>query len=110
MTLKQFAAKIFASLVVRQTNAWAAKPVATQKAVLATLLKQAQNTQFGKDHDFKAIKTHQDFIERVPIRDYEDLKGYVKKAVSGASDILWPGRHLILPRPQAPLLGSSIFQ
>jgi len=84
MTLKQFAAKIFASLVVRQTNAWAAKPVATQKAVLATLLKQAQNTQFGKDHDFKAIKTHQDFIERVPIRDYEDLKGYVKKAVSGA--------------------------
>ena len=66
MTLKQFAAKIFASLIVCQTNAWATKPVATQRAVLATLIKQAQDTQFGKDHDFKAIKNSSGFYRKGP--------------------------------------------
>lgn len=107
MTLKQFAAKIFASLIVRQTNAWATKPVATQRAVLATLVKQAQDTQFGKDHDFKAIKTHQDFIERVPIRDYEDLKEYVQKAVLGVSDVLWPGRPAYFAKTSGTTSGAK---
>jgi hypothetical protein len=107
MTLKQFAAKIFASLIVCQTNAWATKPVATQRAVLAALVKQAQDTQFGKDHDFKAIKTHQDFIERVPIRDYEDLKEYVQKAVLGVSDVLWPGRPAYFAKTSGTTSGAK---
>ena len=55
MGLKQFAAKIFAKYIVQQTAQWANNPVATQEAVFKSLIKNAAQTQFGKDHDFAEI-------------------------------------------------------
>lgn len=107
MGLKQFAAKLFAKRVYNQTKAWSENPVATQKKVFASLIAQAKDTQFGKDHGFEHIQTHEDFVARVPIRDYEDLKGYVKKVVDGESHVLWPGKPAYFAKTSGTTSGAK---
>ena len=92
MSIKSFAARIFARRVARKTTKWVDRPIETQDNVFTELIKTASKTLFGKDHYFAEIKSHADFVKNVPIRDYEDLKGYVEKIVAGNSDILWPGK------------------
>nr|MCW1952568.1 GH3 auxin-responsive promoter family protein [Flavobacteriia bacterium] len=107
MGLKQFAAKLFAKRVYHQTKAWSENPVATQKKVFASLIAQAKDTQFGKDHGFEHIQTHEDFVARVPIRDYEGLKGYVKKVVDGESHVLWPGKPAYFAKTSGTTSGAK---
>ena len=59
MSLKSFAAKIFASVIRKKIDSWASKPLETQQKVFKEIIKQAQNTAFGKDHDFSKIQSHQ---------------------------------------------------
>jgi len=103
MSLKTFAAKLLAKRVAHQTARWSKNPHKSQQKVFKLLISKAQNTQFGKDHQFQEIKTHNDFVNRVPIRDYEAIKTYVNKAVAGEQDILWPGK----PRYFAKTSGTT---
>ena len=107
ISLKPTLAKLFAKNVRKSVLRWSNKPVETQNKVFKTLIKEASHTQFGKDHDFKSIKTHQDFIERVPIRDYEDLKPYVDKVVAGEEDILWKGKPLYFAKTSGTTSGAK---
>lgn len=92
MSVKATLSKYYAKLAVWQINKWASKPLEAQQRVFEDLINQAKDTEFGKEHDFKSIKTYKDFAERVPIRDYEDFKPYIEKAVAGEENILWPGK------------------
>lgn len=92
MSVKSTLSKYYAKLAVWQMNKWASKPLETQQKVFEDLINQAKDTEFGKDHDFKSIKSHKDFVKRVPIRDYEALKPYIEKSVAGQENILWPGK------------------
>jgi len=85
-------AQIFAQWIVNEQKKWAFNPVQTQQKVLEYLIKNAQNTLFGKEHHFKDIKNHQDFRQAVPLNDYEDLRSYIDKVVAGEQDILWKGK------------------
>ena len=88
ISIKSILAKPFAKRVYKTIQKWAVKPVETQTKVFQNLISDAVSTQFGKDHDFIRINTHADFVKRVPIRDYEDLKPYVERVVAGETDIL----------------------
>ena len=57
MSIKSFAAKIFANFIDKKTQKWASNPVATQQKIFEELIRQAKNTQFGKDHNFRGIRT-----------------------------------------------------
>ena len=46
---------------------------------LKKLIEKAKNTSFGIDHSFNQIKNHEDFIKRVPVRDYEQIKKYITR-------------------------------
>ena len=70
MSLKAFAAKIFANRIAKKTDKWVKQPVKTQQKVFNQLITEAKNTVFGREHGFDTIKSHQEFTERVPIRDY----------------------------------------
>ena len=52
MSIKAFAAKILAKKVYAQTQKWANNPLETQQKVFTNLIRQAESTQFGKDHHF----------------------------------------------------------
>ena len=107
MSIKSIAAKLFAKNIYKKTQLWANNPVATQQAVFESLIKEAKQTQFGKDHHFDQIKTTEDFAKRVPIRDYEDLKPYVEKVVKGEENVLWKGKPLYFAKTSGTTSGAK---
>lgn len=107
MNLKSIAAKLFASYVNKQTQKWANNPVEAQQKVFESLLFQSKNTLFGKNHDFRDIKTFQDFAKNVPVRDYEGLKIYVDKVVKGEENILWKGKPLYFAKTSGTTSGAK---
>ena len=92
MSIKELLSKSFAYFVRRNMNKWINNPIVSQEKVFQNLLNQAKNTDFGQDHQFSTIRNHEDFVQKVPVRDYEGLKPYVEKIIEGESDILWPGK------------------
>ena len=107
MSLKSIAAKIFAQKIAKKTSKWVNDPINTQQKVFEDLLTLAYNTQFGKDHDFSKITSHTDFVRKVPIRDYEDLKPYVEKIIEGEENVLWPGKPLYFAKTSGTTSGAK---
>ena len=105
--LKPILAKIFAKKVVKSIHKWANNPIETQERVFQSLINSSEETAFGKDHQFKNITTHQDFINQVPVRDYEDLKSYVERVVAGEEDILWKGKPIYFAKTSGTTSGSK---
>ncbi len=60
-----------------------------QQEVLLSLLRQAQNTEFGKRFHFDDLTSYQAFAERVPINGYEELKPHIERMMRGEQNILW---------------------
>lgn len=109
MSLKPFAAKLFAAYIQKKINSWAAKPEETQLKIFSDLIKKAANTQFGKDHNFSEIKNMRDFAKKVPIRDYEALKPYFDEMVLGKKDILWPGKPIYIAKTSGTTSGAKFI-
>ena len=107
MSLKSFAAKIFARKVHADTQKWAANPVVAQQKVFSQLISAAKHTVFGKDHAFAGIKSYDDYRDNVPVRDYEDLQHYIGRVVKGEADILWPGKPLYFAKTSGTTSGAK---
>ncbi|WP_343618383.1 GH3 auxin-responsive promoter family protein [Flavobacterium sp.] len=107
MSIKSITAKIFARNIYNQTLKWANKPVETQLEVFESLIKNAKETQFGKDHHFSAINTIADFQKNVPIRDYEDLKAYIEKVKVGEENVLWKGKPIYFAKTSGTTSGAK---
>ncbi len=106
-SLKSKLAKPFANRIKRKVLKWANNPIKTQEKVFKKLISKATQTQFGSDHDFKGINNYSDFVNRVPVRDYETLKPYVDRIVSGEVDILWPGKPIYFAKTSGTTSGSK---
>lgn len=107
MSIKSFAAKIFAKTIHKKTRAWANNPVETQQKVFQELIHQAKETVFGKDHNFSEIKTFEDFAKQVPIRDYEELRPYIDRMVKGEENILWKGKPIYFAKTSGTTSGAK---
>lgn len=103
MPWKSFLLKPIANFIAKRVKRKAAHAVAAQNRIFSQLIKRAQNTHFGRDHDFANIHSHADYTARVPLRDYEGLSHYVEAIRAGAADVLWPGR----PRYFAKTSGTT---
>ena len=106
-SLKSLLAKPFAKIIYNRIQKWANNPVETQNKVFQDLISKATGTHFGVDHDFISINTYEDFIKRVPVRDYEALKPYVEKAVAGEENILWLGKPIYFAKTSGTTSGSK---
>ena len=98
---------LFARLVKKRNNKWITNPLKFQAETFNKLLKKANNTEFGKDHNFSTIKNYKDFQNQVPIRDYEALKPYVDRVVAGEKNILWPGQPLYFAKTSGTTSGAK---
>jgi len=106
-SLKALLAKPFAKYIQRKINKWANQPVETQTKVFEHLISEATTTQFGGDHDFISINDHNDFVKRVPIKDYEALKPYIEQIIEGKENILWKGKPLYFAKTSGTTSGSK---
>jgi hypothetical protein len=91
MKIKSFLAKPFANYIYKLTKKNMLTAVADQQNIFQQLLKTGLKTEFGRDHNFAAIKTYEDYVKQVPIRDYEGFKPYIEKVKEGKHNILWKG-------------------
>jgi len=107
MSIKSALAKPFAKRIATKFYKQSNNAVEVQQKVFKTLISEAKNTLFGGDHNFSNIKTYNDFKKNVPIRDYEALKPYVAKVVSGESDILWKGKPLYFAKTSGTTSGAK---
>lgn len=107
MSLKSIAAQLFAKVIHHKTQKWVANPVVAQQKVFENLIRQAEKTQFGKDHHFSLIKTPEDFAKQVPIRDYEELKPYVDRVVQGEENVLWKGKPIYFAKTSGTTSGAK---
>ncbi len=106
-SFKALLAKPFAKQIQKKVNKWAKNPIKTQDKIFNNLISEAKGTQFGKDHDFISINSYEDFVKRVPVRDYEDLKPYIKKAVAGNDNILWKGKPIYFAKTSGTTSGAK---
>ena len=98
---------LFARLVKERNNKWISNPLETQAKTFNKLLLKGTKTEFGRDHNFSIIKNYEDFKNQVPIRDYEGLKPYIDKVVSGEKNILWPGLPLYFAKTSGTTSGAK---
>jgi len=82
MKIKSLLAKPFASYIHKQIKKGMTTAVQDQQHIFHQLIKTGLKTEFGKDHDFANIKSYEDFVQRVPIRDYEAFKLYIEKILN----------------------------
>lgn len=64
-------------------------PGKIQEKVFFRLLRDAQNTEWGKKYDYQSIKNYEDYKKRVPIQTYEEVKPYVERIRAGEQNLLW---------------------
>lgn len=65
-------------------------PIEVQRDCLLGLLDKAKNTEWGKRYRFDEIKNYKDFVERVPLQDYNSIKEEVFRSQNGEKNIMWP--------------------
>lgn len=107
MSIKAFAAKVFAKYIHHKNARWIKNPIEAQEKLFKELIKKGSGTAFGKDHGFNEIKTHDDFVKKVPIRDYEALRPYVERIREGEEDVLWPGKPLYFAKTSGTTSGAK---
>jgi hypothetical protein len=58
-------------------------PLKAQEKLLHHILEKNKDTAFGKEHEFRRIKTMRAFQKAVPISTYEDIKPYIDAELGG---------------------------
>lgn len=92
-------------MAIYQINKWKNRSVEVQHEVMLRLVDEARHTVFGQDHAFNTISSYDDFKKNVPIRDYEDLRPYIERVVSGEKDVLWKGKPAYLAKTSGTTSG-----
>ncbi|RZK41330.1 MAG: GH3 auxin-responsive promoter family protein [Pedobacter sp.] len=75
---------------IHQIELFMKYPLDVQEEWLHSLIVSAQNTEWGKQFDYKSILTPTQFKERVPIQNYDTLKPFIERMLKGEQNILWP--------------------
>lgn len=66
-------------------------PVDIQGETFYKLINRAKETEWGKKYKYAEISSMNEFQERVPVQDYDDVKEYVYRLRKGEQNLLWPG-------------------
>ncbi len=62
-----------------------------QEQQLSRLLHQAQDTSWGKKYDYRHVKGYDDYKNRFPVQNYDQIKDDIQRMLRGESNVLWPG-------------------
>jgi hypothetical protein len=61
-----------------------------QERQLRELLDHAKDTEFGRAHGFSSIRTHEDYVKRVPVGDYDTFSPHIERMRKGERNLLVP--------------------
>jgi hypothetical protein len=104
-SLKSILAKPFANYIYKGIRKGMMTAVQDQENILKELLKTGRNTEFGKEHHFQDVSVYEEFVQSVPIRDYEQFKPYIEKIKEGKHNVLWKGRPIYFAKTSGTTSG-----
>lgn len=105
MRIRSFLGKYYSAYVARNVAKWKSNPIDAQKKIFRELIEKARDTLFGREHNFSSIRNYDDFKKQVPIRDYEGIKPYIEKIISGERDVLWRGKPIYFAKTSGTTSG-----
>lgn len=65
-------------------------PFEVQYEVLNNLINKAKDTEWGRLHNYGAVRNYKDFKQSSPIQEYEQIKPYIDRLINGEQNLLWP--------------------
>ncbi|MBL7687228.1 MAG: GH3 auxin-responsive promoter family protein [Bdellovibrionaceae bacterium] len=65
-----------------------ARPEQANQLRLKSILHRNTETEFGRTHDFRRIDSIHEYQTHVPIRTYEELEPFIRRAIEGRSGVL----------------------
>lgn len=74
---------------IHQIELFIKYPQDVQVELFKKLIASAKDTEWGKKYDYASIQTRDQFRERVPISDYDQLKPYIERLRKGEQNLLW---------------------
>jgi hypothetical protein len=104
-SIKSFLAKPFANYIYKGVKKGMATAVDDQETILKELLKTGKITDFGKEHHLENVSIYEEYVQAVPIRDYEQFKPYIEKIKEGRHNVLWKGRPIYLAKTSGTTSG-----
>jgi len=107
MGIKSSLSYPFAKYIVGKNKHWKDNAVSVQNKLLLSLIIQAKNTRFGKDHSFDKINNYTDWKKNVPVRDYEEFKNYIEDIIDGKENVLWPGKPIYFCKTSGTTSGAK---
>lgn len=66
-------------------------PAEVQLETFQKLISRAEETEWGRKHNFKSISTIREFQSSTPVQTYEEVKPYIDRLRQGENNLLWPG-------------------
>jgi hypothetical protein len=64
--------------------------VEVQSELFEKMIHLGAETEWGKKYQYGLINNYNHFKEKVPLQEYNDLKPYVDRLISGEQHLLWP--------------------
>jgi len=74
---------------IHQIELFQKYPNEVQDEWFEQLISGAENTEWGKQYQYRSIENLRQFKERVPIQTYDTLKPYIERMLKGEQNILW---------------------
>ena len=99
--------KIVANIAKYKVTQWSVNPIKTQQKQFNFLMKIGSKTLFGREHNLFQGITYNEFKNRVPIRDYEQIKHYIERVKNGEENILWKGKPIYFAMTSGTTSGSK---
>lgn len=79
-----------ASLRIPQWNRALEQAQLTQMTQLMRLVRHSSRTEFGRTHDFRGVRNYSDWVDRVPIGDYDSFYPMIERMMQGEKNLLVP--------------------
>ena len=89
LTIVNSIASWFLKQRIHQIELFLKYPGEVQEELLLNLIRSAEYTNIGKEHNFNSIRSYATFADRVPISCYEDLEPMIERTRQGEQNILW---------------------
>ena len=90
MTIINSIISLFTSRRLAQIERFKREPAATQRETLTGLIRKAADTEYGRRYDFASLWTREQFRERLPVIQYDDVAPYSERMMRGEQGLLWP--------------------
>lgn len=105
MGVKSVLAKPFANVIARSIKRWSSEAERAQEFWFHKLIAEGKKTAFGKDHGFESIASYEDYVERVPLLEYESFIPYIERIKSGEENVLWKGKPIYFAKSSGTTAG-----